>query len=53
VTTWDADLWRAEAGAGYSLRRNVMLKGSYQYNRREGGRVNAGSLAAAQVLLWF
>jgi len=53
VTTWDADLWRAEAGAGYSLRRNVMLKGSYQYNRRDGGRVKAASLAAAQVLLWF
>jgi hypothetical protein len=53
VTTWDADLWRAEAGAGYSLRRNVILKGSYQYNRRDGGRVKSGNLAAAQVLLWF
>jgi opacity protein-like surface antigen len=50
---WDASLWRIEAGAGYSVRRNVTLKGSYQYNRRDGGRETASSLAAAQVLLWF
>ena len=50
---WDASLWRIEAGAGYSVRRNVMLKASYQYNRRDGGRVTVAHLAAAQVLLWF
>jgi hypothetical protein len=52
-TTWDADLWRVEAGAGYSLRPNVLLKGSWQYNRRDGGRTTAANLAAAQVVLWF
>ena len=51
--TWDADLWRVEAGAGYSVRRNVLLKGSWQYNRRDGGRTTAANLAAAQVVLWF
>ena len=50
---WDAGLWRIEAGAGYSVRRNVTLKASYQYNRRDGGRVRSASLGAAQVLLWF
>ena len=53
MTTWDADLWRAEAGVGYSVGRHVMVKGSYQYNQRDGGRVRAANLAAAQVLLWF
>jgi hypothetical protein len=51
--TWDADVWRVETGAGYSLRRNLVLKGSYQYNRREGGYVQASHLGAAQVVLWF
>lgn len=51
--TWDANLWRIEAGTGYSLRRNVTLKGSYQYNRRDGGHVTAAHLGAAQVVLWF
>jgi hypothetical protein len=31
----------------------VTVKGSYQYNRREGGRETAARLAAAQVVLWF
>jgi hypothetical protein len=51
--SWDASLWRVEAGVGYSVRRNVMLKGSYQYNRRDGGLVAVARLAAAQVVLWF
>jgi hypothetical protein len=50
---WEAGLWRVEAGAGYSVRRNVTVKGSYQYNRREGGRETVARLAAAQVVLWF
>jgi hypothetical protein len=53
LVTWDANLWRIETGAGYSLRRNIVIKGSYQYNRREGGFVKASHLGAAQVALWF
>ena len=53
LISWDASLWRVEAGGGYSIRRNVMLKASYQYNRRDGGPVAVAHLAAAQVLLWF
>ena len=51
---WDAGLWRVEAGVGYSVRRNVTLKASYQVpDRRDGGRVTSAHLGAAQVLLWF
>ena len=51
--TWDADTWRVEAGAGYSLTRNIMLKAAWQRNRRNGGRVRHDDLLAAQVLYWF
>lgn len=51
--TWDADTWRVEAGAGYSLTRNLMLKGAWQRNRRDGGRVRHDDLVAAQVVYWF
>jgi hypothetical protein len=50
---WDADVSRLETGAGYSLTRNVIVKGSYQYNRRDGGYVRRGHYGAAQLLLWF
>lgn len=51
--TWDADLWRIEAGGGYSITRNILAKGSWQRNRRDGGRVTHDDLVAAQVLYWF
>ena len=51
--TWDADLWRVEAGGGYSITRNILAKGSWQRNRRNGGRVTHDDLVAAQVLYWF
>jgi hypothetical protein len=51
--TWEARTWRIETGAGYSLTRNVQLKGSWQHNDREGGRVRQDSIVAGQVLYWF
>jgi hypothetical protein len=51
--TWDAPLSRIEVGGGYSLQRNLVLKLSYQYNSRDGGRVRTLNLAAAQLLFWF
>lgn len=51
--TWDADTWRIEAGGGYSITRNVLAKGSWQRNRRDGGRVTHDDLIAAQVVYWF
>lgn len=51
--TWDADTWRLEAGGGYSITRNITLKGAWQRNRRDGGRVRHDDLLTAQVLYWF
>ena len=52
-TTWDAQTWRFETGVGYSITRNVQVKGAWQRNGRDGGRVRRDSLFAAQVLYWF
>lgn len=51
--TWEARTWRVETGACYSITRNIQLKGSWQRNDREGGRVRHDSLFAGQVLYWF
>jgi hypothetical protein len=50
---WDAPVTRVELGAGFSPRRRVLLKTSWQHNQRDGGRVPESDLVAAQVLLWF
>jgi hypothetical protein len=50
---WDAPVTRLEAGVGYSLRRNLLLKAVFQHNGREGARVNGHDLASGQVLWWF
>jgi hypothetical protein len=51
---WDAPVSRVEVGAGYSLQRNLLLKLSYQYNRRDGGVLRRSApLAAAQLVFWF
>ncbi len=51
--TWEAPIWRIEGGFGWSVIRNVTLKGSWQRNRRRGGRVQGDTLVAAQLLYWF
>jgi hypothetical protein len=51
--TWDAPVWRLEAGGGYALRRNLLLKASWQNNWRDGGRIRSKGMATAQVLYWF
>ena len=51
--TWEADTWRVEIGGGYSVRRNILAKGAWQRNRRDGGRVRHDTLLTAQVLYWF
>jgi hypothetical protein len=51
---WDAPVDRIEIGAGYSLFRNLLLKGSYQHDTRDGGRlVQSADLVASQVVFWF
>jgi hypothetical protein len=50
---WEADVRRVELGAGYSIIRNVTVKGSWQRNLRDGGRVRRDTLLAAQIVYWF
>jgi hypothetical protein len=51
--TWDAPVTRVEIGGGFSLQRNLLLKLSFQHNRRDGGRVHVLNLPAVQLLFWF
>ena len=50
---WDAPVRRLEVGAGYYLRRNVVLKGVYQHNRRSGGFRESLRVPSVQLLYWF
>jgi hypothetical protein len=50
---WDAPVWRLEAGAGYQLRRNLLLKCAYQRDRRDTPYLSSLHAVAGQVLLWF
>ncbi len=51
---WDAPVTRVEVGGGYSIQRNLLLKGSFQYDRRDGGRLQSRAhLVAAQLVFWF
>jgi hypothetical protein len=52
-TTWDAPVTRGQAAVGLYLRRNIVVKGEYQYNWRDGGRPHERGLASAQLLYWF
>ena len=53
LVEWDAQTWRFETGVGYSLTRNVIFKGVWQRNGRDGGRLRRDALFAGQVLYWF
>ena len=50
---WDAPVTRLEIGGGYSIRRNIVARGSWQFNQRDGGRIRTASFGAAQLLYWF
>ena len=51
---WDAPVTRVEVGGGYSIQRNLQVKLSYQYNRRDGGPLEPlAHLKAAQLVFWF
>jgi hypothetical protein len=50
---WDADVWRVEAGVGYTPVRHLLAKLAYQHHWRDGGRVREQALISAQAVLWF
>jgi hypothetical protein len=51
--TWDADVTRLEAAAGYSLQRNLVIRLAVQRNHREGGRVRSKTFVSGQLAYWF
>ena len=53
VVSWDAPVSRIEVGGGYSILRNVVVRASVQFNRRDGGRVRESMLPATQLMFWF
>jgi hypothetical protein len=51
---WDAPVTRVEAGIGYSIQRNLLLKIAVQHDTRDGGRlVPRGTFGAGQLVYWF
>jgi len=51
--TWDAAVTRLETGVGYYIRRNLIAKGTYQHNWRDGGPVRSRGLLAMQLHFWL
>ena len=52
-TPWDAPVKRLEATAAFRLMRTIDVRGGYQYNWREAGRVRKLGLPTLQLLYWF
>jgi hypothetical protein len=51
---WDAPVTRVEAGGGFSLQRNLVMKLTYQYDTRDGGVLTPKArFIAAQLVYWF
>jgi hypothetical protein len=53
TATWEAPVTRVEVGGGYRLRRNLLLKTSFQRNVRDGGRVPRLNIGALQLVFWL
>jgi len=51
--TWDANVWRIEADAGYYIQRNLLARVAVQHNDRDGGRVRKRTYYSGQVAYWF
>ena len=52
-TSWDADVNRVEAVLGFRAHRHIELRGGWQQNWRDGGRVRERGLPVFAVLGWF
>ena len=53
VQAWEADQRRLETALSVAITRNIVAKGAWQRNRRQGGRVRHDSILAAQLVYWF
>ena len=52
-SSWDAPVTRIEAGGGYYLQRNLVLRAVAQWNRRHDGRIETKTFYSTQVAWWF
>ncbi len=52
-TSWDAPVERVEATLGFRVLRNVDVRGGYQYNWRDGGRVQQRGYPNLLASIWF
>ena len=53
-TAWDSPVSRVEVGAGWNLRRNLLLKAAVQQNWRKGAATGSEeTVLAAQTLFWY
>jgi hypothetical protein len=52
-TSWDAPVDRVEATLGFRAMRNVDIRGGYQYNWRDGGRVHERGYPTLMASFWF
>ena len=52
-TDWDAPVTRLEAIVGFRATRAIELRGGWQHNWRDGGRIHEHGSPAVQVLFWF
>jgi len=52
-TPWDAPVKRVEGAVGFRAARTIEVRGGYQYNWREGGRVRTLGVPTLQFLYWF
>jgi hypothetical protein len=50
---WDAPVTRIEGVVGYRALRNLEVRGGWQYDWRDGGRVTERGYPTGQVLYWF
>ena len=52
-TSWDAPVLRYEAGGGFFIRRNIVARGTVQWNRRDSSRARSRTFLSGQVSYWF
>ena len=53
ATPWDAPIDRAEAAVAFRATRRLEVRGGWQHNWREAGRVRERGFPAVQALFWF
>ena len=51
--TWEANVTRFEADAGYYIQRNLLARFAIQRNDRNGGRIHQRTYLSGQLSYWF